>query len=99
MFNRARHTLSTNYALSKLGINPRYVKADYRRGIQDISYIAGNSPKEAAIFIAANLPDRVAPETWQVVAHTWYLQGEVRKEFLDELATEFTQVVRFWDLM
>jgi hypothetical protein len=66
-----------NFALARLGVNPRRLNTDWRRGLQLIGMSAGYSPQEIAVYIASELPLRMKIDLDPNVARAWVLKGKI----------------------
>ena len=91
------YALRVNSALALLGIRPAIVAKAYRAAMQDAGKAAGNSPKEVAIHIAAQVPLIYRVDLWRDLIVSWIKSGKVnhkKAEMRDAFGT-----LALWDLM
>ncbi|MCK1266761.1 hypothetical protein IVB44_21375 [Bradyrhizobium sp. 49] len=71
--------IRVNSALARLGIPPALIEKHLRRYLQQVGEASGNTPQEAAVFIAAELPmiHRMAL-CCSTVDRDWQAQSQAR---------------------
>jgi hypothetical protein len=72
-----------NSAIAQLGIRPAVINSDYRRSMQSVGKVRGNSPQEVALLMVAQLPLMHRGELPLAIIKTW-----IRKRKIDQFKRE-----------